>query len=82
MPPQRPITSETATLILGALVSVPIAFLNVLTEIAAMLLVSGAHFLAVFNREQLDALALLCYPLHGQGLNVVAIFWGLWLFPL
>jgi len=68
-------------LILGALVSVPIVFLNVLNEIAAMLLVSGANFLAVFNRGQLDALALLFYRLHGQGLNVASIFWGLWLFP-
>jgi Domain of unknown function (DUF4386) len=68
-------------LILGALVSVPIVCLNVLNEIAAMLLVSGAHFLAVFNRQQLDALALLFYRLHGQGLNVASIFWGLWLFP-
>jgi hypothetical protein len=68
-------------LILGALVSVPIVFLNVLNEIAAMLLVSGANFLAVFSREELDALALLFYRLHGQGLNVASIFWGLWLFP-
>jgi Domain of unknown function (DUF4386) len=68
-------------LILGALVAVPIVFINVLNEIAAMVLVSGADFLAVFNRGQLDALALLFYRLHGQGLNVASIFWGLWLFP-
>ena len=79
----KPVNENQARqmLILGALVSVPIVFLNVLNEIAAMLLVSGAEFLAVFNREQLDALALLFYRLHGQGLNVVSIFWGLWLFP-
>ena len=43
--------------ILGALVSVPIVFLNVLNEIAALILVSGASFLSVFQRPQLDALA-------------------------
>jgi hypothetical protein len=42
-------------LILGALVSVPIVFINVLNEILAMMLVSGANFLAVFDRPQLDA---------------------------
>ena len=68
-------------LILGALVSVPIVFINVLNEVAAMLLVSGANFLAVFSMDQLDALALLFYRLHGQGLNVASIFWGVWLFP-
>src|SRR5579862_737174 len=68
-------------LILGALVSVPIVFINVLNEIAALLLATRAEFLRVFDGVQLDALALLFYRLHGQGLNVASIFWGLWLFP-
>jgi hypothetical protein len=68
-------------LILGALLPVPIVSINVLNEIAAMFLVSGANFLAVFDRPQLDALALLFIRLHGQGLNVASFFWGLWLFP-
>jgi hypothetical protein len=67
--------------ILGALVSVPIVFLNVLNEIAALILVSGANFLSVFDKRQLDALAYLFLRLHSQGIDVVAIFWGLWLFP-
>jgi len=67
--------------ILGALVSVPIVFLNVLNEIAALVLVSGADFLSVFDKLQLDALAYLFLRLHGQGLVVASIFWGLWLFP-
>ena len=67
--------------ILGALVSVPIVFLNVLNEIAALILVSGADFLSVFEGSQLDALGYLFLRLHGQGINVASIFWGLWLFP-
>jgi hypothetical protein len=79
----KPVNENRAEqmLILGALVSVPIVFVNVLNELAAMLLVSGSGFLDVFNRQQLDALALLFYRLHGQGLNLASIFWGLWLFP-
>jgi hypothetical protein len=68
--------------ILGALVSVPIMFVNVLNEIAALILVSGADFLSVFEKRQLDALAYLFLRLHSQGINVASIFWGLWLFPL
>ena len=64
-----------------ALVSVPIVFLNVLNEVAALILVSGADFLSVFDKRQLNALALFALRLHGQGINVAAIFWGLWLFP-
>jgi hypothetical protein len=66
--------------ILG-LVPIPIVFLNVLNEIAALILVSGANFLAVFGKPQLDALAMFFVRLHGQGIQVAAIFWGLWLFP-
>jgi hypothetical protein len=63
------------------LVSVPISLLNVLNEIAALVLVSGADFLSVFERRQLDALVLLFLRLHSQGIAVAAVFWGLWLFP-
>jgi len=71
----------TLMVILGALVSVPIVFLNVLNEFAALVFAKGADFLSVFETRQLDALALLFLRLHGQGLAVVSIFWGLWLFP-
>jgi len=67
--------------VLGALVSVPIMFTNVINEIAALVLVNGPAFLADFEPRQLDALAYLFLRLHGQGITVASIFWGLWLFP-
>jgi hypothetical protein len=67
--------------ILGALVSVPILFVNVLNDVAALILVSGADFLSVFPRSQLDALAYLFVRLHGLGITVASVFWGLWLVP-
>jgi hypothetical protein len=67
--------------ILGALVSAPISFLNVVNEIAALTLLKSPGFLSVFDKHQLEALALFFLGLHGQGLVVVEIFWGLWLFP-
>src|SRR6266481_5876926 len=63
------------------LISIPISLLNVLNEIAALILVSGADFLSAFEKGQLDALAYLFLRLHGQGFIVAQIFWGLWLFP-
>jgi len=62
-------------------VSVPISFLNVLNDIAALILAGGADFLSAFGKGQLDALVLLFLRLHNQGLIVAQIFWGLWLFP-
>jgi len=74
-------THAKQMVILGALVSVPIMFVNVLNDIAALVLVSGADFLSVFEKPQLDALAYLFLRLHSQGITVASIFWGLWLFP-
>jgi hypothetical protein len=64
-----------------AVFSVPIVFLNALNEIAALILSSGANYLSVFDRRQLDALAYLFMRLHGQGIVLATVFWGLWLFP-
>jgi len=63
------------------LVSVPISFLSVLNEVAALTLLRGAEFLAVFDKPQRDALAMLFLRLHGQGNIINEIFWGLWLLP-
>jgi hypothetical protein len=67
--------------ILGALVSVPIMFLNVVNDVAALTLVSGADWLSAFEKPELDALAYLFVRLHSRGITVASIFWGLWLFP-
>jgi len=79
----KPVNQQHAKLmvILGALVSVPIMFVNVLNEIAALILVNGADYLSVFSKSQLDSLALLFLRLHEQGIEITQIFWGLWLFP-
>jgi hypothetical protein len=63
-------------------VSIPIAFLNELNAIAALVLVRGADFLSIFEKPQRDALAMLFLNLHSHGFGVAEIFWGLWLFPL
>ena len=79
----KPVSEPLARqmVVLGAYVSVPIAFVNVLNNIAALVLAGGADFLLVFERPQVDALAYLFVRLHGQGITVVSIFWGLWLLP-
>jgi hypothetical protein len=63
-------------------VSIPIAFLNEVNSIAAVVLVRGADFLSIFDKSQREALAMLFLNLHFRGLVVAEMFWGLWLFPL
>src|SRR5258708_38138252 len=75
--------SEKHALVMATLllISLPISFLSVVNEMAALIVLSDASFLSAFDQPQLDTLAYLFFRLHGQGLVVAQIFWGLWLFP-
>jgi Domain of unknown function (DUF4386) len=73
---------RAALMVILIAVSIPIAFLNELNSIAALVLVRGADFLSIFEKTQRNALAMLFVHLHSQGFDIAAIFWGLWLFPL
>jgi Domain of unknown function (DUF4386) len=64
------------------LVAIPIAFLNELNAIAALVLVRGTNFLSVLDEPQRNALAMMFLNLRGHGFDIAGIFWGLWLFPL
>src|ERR1043166_738259 len=63
------------------LISVPISYLNLLNDLAAITFARGPEFLASFAQPQRDALVLFFLRLHNQGLALAQIFWGLWLFP-
>jgi hypothetical protein len=67
-----------------ALVAISVAFelVNCLNLIAPLILLSGADFLSVFSKPQLDALAYAFLRLRNSGVNLVSILWGLWLLPL
>ena len=75
----RRLASLMVTLVV---VSIPIAFLNEVNSVAALLLVRGADFLSIFDKPQRDALAMLFLNLHFHGIVVDEIFFGLWLLPL
>src|ERR1700682_1555767 len=68
--------------ILGGLMPAMIDFFNVLNDAAALILARGADFLAVFEKPQRDALAMLFLRLHHEEIVAAEILWGLWLFPL
>lgn len=71
-----------ARLLVGfVLVSAVVGFVNELNNLGARILFRGGEFLSVFDKAQLDALGMLFVRLHGQGIMIAEIFWGLWLFP-
>jgi hypothetical protein len=66
--------AQASLMVTLVLISVPITFLNVLMEVAALALLPGV-------RPQRQALALLCLDLHAEGAGRANTFWGLRLFP-
>ncbi len=73
---------QASLMVVLVLVSVPISFLAVVSELGALTVLSGADFLSVLGGPQREALALVFVRTHGQTLLVNEIFWGLWLVPL
>jgi hypothetical protein len=72
---------QARLMVVLALLSVPITFVNILNESAALYLVHGAANIAAINRPDRQALAMLFLDLHGDGVSLANIFWGLWLLP-
>ena len=56
--------------------------INLLNQFAAVLLLSGADYLKVFQTDQLQSLAMFFLNLHHNGYWIAQIFFGAWLFPL
>lgn len=72
---------QAVLMVILVVLAVSVAFANSFNQIAALVVLSGADFLSVFDKPQLDALAYVFLRLHSQALQAIQIFWGLWLFP-
>ncbi len=79
----KPVNKDLALLfVLLNLGGVAIWCISLLSEFAALLLLSGADYLKVFQADQQQALAMLFLNLYQNGFMIAQIFLNLWLFPL
>ena len=79
----KPVNKDLALLfVLLNLGGVAIKCISLLSEFAALLLLSGADYLKVFQADQLQALAILFLNLYKNGFMIAQIFFGAWLLPL
>jgi len=74
-------TTHASLMVILGLVPLPIMFLNVLNEVAALTLFCSANFLSVFDKPQRDALAMLFLDLHGQGFVIFEMLGGFFFIP-
>lgn len=70
------------SMVVLALLSVPISFINLVNKFAVLQLLAADSYLSVFSVEQLQAQAMFFLGLYDKGLVVVQVFWGLWLLPI
>ena len=79
----KPVQEQWAKqMLVLCLIPIPIMFLNTVNEVGAVVVLGGYSFLSPFTAPQLDVLAYLFMRLHGAGITVATVFWGLWLLPL
>jgi hypothetical protein len=79
----KPVNKNIAILfLLLNLGGVAVQCMNMLNLFSAVLLLSGADYLKVFQADQLQTLAMLFLDLHKNGFMIAQLFYGAWLFPL
>nr|WP_315028839.1 DUF4386 domain-containing protein [uncultured Chryseobacterium sp.] len=76
-------TNETyaCIMVVLALISVPISFMNLQNKLSVLTMVEGAKYLKVFDIKQVQAQVMLLFGQYNKGILITQIFWGLWLYP-
>jgi len=64
------------------LVQATMSFAIMITQIAPLVLLSGADYLSVFSKPQLDAAVLGILTLRARAIVALGVYMGLWLLPL
>lgn len=68
-------------MIILSVVSVPISILNLQNKYAVLTLLNGKNYLNIFSEQQLQTQIILLLESYDNGILIVSVFWGLWLFP-
>lgn len=68
-------------MVLLAVVSVPMYFMNVQNEFTALSLIKTPSYLKAFSQEQIQSQVLFYINQYDNGMRLIHIFSGLWLFP-
>jgi uncharacterized membrane protein len=64
-----------------AVVSVPISLLNLNNKMEVLTLISEGNYMRIFQINERHAQVMLSLANYENGIEILTIFWGLWLFP-
>lgn len=78
----KPVNKNHAVLmVVFAVVSVPISFINMGNKFSVLTLISEAENLKVIEADRLQEQVLFYLHSYSNGNQIASIFWGLWLLP-
>ena len=78
----KPVNENYAKImVLLAVISVPIYSINVQNQFTVLSLASSSNYLNGFSTEQMKSMVMLYLEQYENGMRIVHIFSGLWLFP-
>ena len=69
-------------IVLFALLAAPISILNELNNIAVLILIKNHEITSGLPTNEIQSLVLLFLRLHEYGMQLIGIFFGLWLLPM
>lgn len=79
----RPVNGHIALLfLLLNLGGVAVQCISLLFQFSAMTVLSSTEYMAVFQANQVQTLAMTFLDLHKNGFMLAQVFYGAWLFPL
>jgi len=77
------VSEKQATLMVAFVVlSVAASLANTFNQLAVLIILDKPDFLSAFNPAQLEGVAYLFVRLQSHGIQIIQIFWGLWLIPM
>jgi len=68
-------------MVILAIISVPVSFINLQHKLSVLTLIGKANYLSTFSLPQLQSQVMLQLNAYNAGITMVQVFWGLWLFP-
>lgn len=79
----KPVHKNYARLmVICTLIVAPISMLNELNHVAVLLLLNSPEIITIFTTSQLHTLMSVFLDVQGYGIQIVGIFFGLWLLPM
>ena len=73
--------SHARTMVILALLSVPLSFINLQHKYTALSLTGKESFLQNISAEDLQSKLMFSLHQYNDGILLATVFWGLWLFP-